>query len=165
MREADEREGDVHLAQSAETCAATRDALTRRLQPRVHRLVASFLRNHADAEDATQVALLEILRAMPSFRGESKLETWADRIAVRAAIRIARTRRLAAVRTHDALDPDELPHPSAESVTSEELPRALLVYLSALPETRRTVLVLRHSLGYSIREIAELTGASENTVK
>jgi len=165
MFEAEEGEGDVHLAQSALTCRSTCDALTRRLRPRVLRLVSSFLRDPADAEDATQAALLEILRAMPGFRGESKLETWADRIAVRTAIRAARTRRLASVRTHDLVDPDELPGQSSDSTSAEALPRSLLVYLDALPEARRTVLVLRHALGYSVQEIAELTCASVNTVK
>jgi RNA polymerase sigma-70 factor, ECF subfamily len=159
-------EADIDLAQGALTCANTRDALTRRLWPRVQRLVASFVRDRADADDAAQLALLEILRAIASYRGEAKLESWADRIAVRTAIRVARTRRLAAVR-HDSLEPDQLAQPErtdGENM-SEELPRALSSYLDALPEVRRTALVLRHALGYSVPEIAELTGCSENTVK
>ena len=47
----------------------------------------------------------------------------------------------------------------------EGLPRAVAEYLADLPETRRTALVLRHALGYSIEEVAELTGVSPNTVK
>jgi len=165
MADTSGEDDDVHLAQTAVTCATTRDLLTRRLRPRVQRLVASFLRNKADAEDASQAALLEILRAMPSFRGESKLETWADRIAVRVAIRAARTRRLAAVRTHETIDPDELATARSDETSTDELPQSLLVYLDALPEVRRTVLILRHALGYSLQEIAELTACSENTVK
>lgn len=157
-------EADIDLAQGALTCASTREALARRLRPRVQRLVSSFVRERADADDAAQVALLEILRAMPSFRGEAKLETWADRIAVRTAIKFARTRRLAAVR-HDAVELDELPLPESSTSAGEELPRHLMSYLDALPEARRTALVLRHALGYSVQEIAELTGCSENTVK
>jgi RNA polymerase sigma-70 factor (ECF subfamily) len=164
MVEAEDAAQDVHLAQSALSCPTARDALTRRLGPRVFRLVASFVRNDADAEDASQAALIEILRAMPSFRGESRLEAWADRIAVRTAIRLARAWRLASVRRHDAVDPDELPTPSLDDA-AEALPRSLLSYLDALPEARRSVLVLRHVLGYSVQEVAELTGVSVNTVK
>lgn len=164
MAETDDGAADVYLAQSAVACPSARDALTRRLGPRVRKLVASFVRNDADAEDASQAALIEILRAMPSFRGESRLEAWADRIAVRTAIRLARTRRLLAVRRHDAVDPDELPSPSVDD-GGDALPRSLRAYLDALPEVRRSVLVLRHALGYSVQEIAELTGTSVNTVK
>jgi RNA polymerase sigma-70 factor (ECF subfamily) len=44
-------------------------------------------------------------------------------------------------------------------------PRPLVEYLAELPETRRVALVLRHVMGYSIEEIAELTEVSPNTVK
>jgi RNA polymerase sigma-70 factor (ECF subfamily) len=164
MKEEEDGEGDMHLAQHASIDPEARDRLVRRLRPRVQRLAASFLRDAADAEDAAQAAMLEILRATSSFRGESKLETWADRIAVRAAIRLARVRRLAAVRTRGTLDPDELPGAQLEPA-NESLPHALQTYLDALPEARRTVLVLRHALGYSVQEIADLTGVSANTVK
>jgi RNA polymerase sigma-70 factor (ECF subfamily) len=123
------------------------------------------LRHEADAEDATQHALIEILRAASTFRGESALETWADRIAVRSAIRIARQRRLSSVRSESSLEPDELPGPSTNRELGDALPRSILVYLDELPEARRTALVLRHAMGYSIDEIAELTGVSVNTVK
>jgi RNA polymerase sigma-70 factor (ECF subfamily) len=162
---AEDDDGDARLAHDAATDPLARDALARRLGPRVRRLAASLLRSAHDAEDATQLALLEIMRSAPGFRGESTLESWADRIAVRTAIRVARARRLAAVRSESAIEPDDLPSPGAESATAEELPRSILAYLHELPEVRRTVLVLRHAMGYSVQEIAETTGVSVNTVK
>ena len=86
------------------------------------------------------------------FAAKAELETWADRIAVRAAIRLARVRRLAAVRCPGDLQPDEFPGLEPGSSLAESLPRALQTYLDELPETRRTVLVLRHALGYSVQE-------------
>lgn len=154
---------DARLARDAATDPAARDALARRLRPRVQRLATSLLRGAHDAEDATQLALLEIVRAAPTFRGESSLETWADRIAVRTAIRVARTRRLATVR--DAFEPDELPAAPPTNEAVESIPRSILAYLAELPEARRTVLVLRHAMGYSVQEIADHTGVSPNTVK
>ena len=162
---AEDDDGDAQLAHDAATDPVARDALARRLGPRVRRLAASLLRSAPDAEDATQLALLEIMRSAPGFRGESTLESWADRIAVRTAIRVARARRLAAVRSESAIEPDDLPGPRAESGAAEELPRSILAYLHELPEARRTVLVLRHAMGYSVQEIAETTGVSVNTVK
>jgi RNA polymerase sigma-70 factor (ECF subfamily) len=38
-------------------------------------------------------------------------------------------------------------------------------YLNELPDKQRTALVLRHVMGHSVGEIAELTGTSPNTVK
>lgn len=160
-----EDDGDTRLARDAATDKAARDAIVRRVQPRVVRLCASLLRGAHDADDAAQLAIIEILRSAPTFRGESTLEAWADRIAVRTAIRVARERRLASVRGNSELDPDDIPVQSASSDAAESIPRSILAYLDELPEVRRTVLVLRHAMGYSVPEIAEYTGVSVNTVK
>jgi RNA polymerase sigma-70 factor (ECF subfamily) len=165
MAKDEDEDGDARLARDAATDPVARDALARRLGPRVRRLSSSLLRSAPDAEDATQLALLEIMRSAPGFRGESTLEAWADRIAVRTAIRVARARRLAAVRSESAVEPDDLPGPTPGREAAEELPRSILAYLHELPEARRTVLVLRHAMGYSVQEIAEYTGVSANTVK
>jgi RNA polymerase sigma factor (sigma-70 family) len=63
-----------------------------------------------------------------------------------------------------SVDPEEL---TADAVTPADhrVPRAIIEYLGELPETRRVALVLRHVMGYSIDEIAELTEVSVNTVK
>ena len=160
-----DEDGDARLASEAATHPAAREAIARRLGPRIRRLCRSLLRSTHDSEDAAQLALIEIVRSAPGFRGESTLEAWADRIAVRTAIRVARERRLASVRTEGGVEPDELPLPSSSNETAEGLPRSILAYLDELPEARRTVLVLRHAMGCSVQEIAEHTGVSVNTVK
>jgi RNA polymerase sigma-70 factor (ECF subfamily) len=53
----------------------------------------------------------------------------------------------------------------AASPPEHRVPRAIIEYLGELPETRRVALVLRHVMGYSVEEIAELTEVSPNTVK
>lgn len=160
-----DREDDLRLTRSSTGDPLARDELVRRLGPRIRRLTRSFLHSAADADDAAQSAMLEVLNVASAFRGEGSLEAWADRITARIAIRMARTRRLASVRSPSELDPDEIPAPALSAEVSEPLPRSVFAYLDALPETRRSALVLRHVLGYSLPEIAELTGVSINTVK
>jgi RNA polymerase sigma-70 factor (ECF subfamily) len=155
----------VHLARQAAVDPQAREALVARLRPRVRCVAATLLRQADDAEDATQVALVEILKAAPGFRGESSLEVWSDRIAVRTAIRMARERRLASVRSSADVCPDDLHEPPSPTPLSESIPQPIRAYLDQLPEARRTVLVLRHALEHSVEEIAELTGVSTNTVK
>ena len=128
-----------------------------RLMERVQRLSRSLLQNNADASDASQASLLEILKSAGTFRGESSLERWADRIVVRTALRSAAKRRAEAPTMWD--DVDLAVHATSDpSVVVRE-------YLDRLSEPARTVLVLRHGFEYSIDEIAELTGVSPNTVK
>jgi RNA polymerase sigma-70 factor (ECF subfamily) len=128
-----------------------------RLMERVQRLSRSLLQNNADASDASQASLLEILKSAGTFRGESSLERWADRIVVRTALRSAAKRRAEGMTMWD--DIEMAVHGSSDpSVIVRE-------YLDRLSEPARTVLVLRHGFEYSIEEIAELTGVSPNTVK
>lgn len=108
--------------------------------------------------------MLEILRSADSYRADGAFDGWADRIAVRTTLRLARQRRVRGLRIGED-EPDALPADPPEASMREGLPRDVVDYLGELPETRRTALVLRHVLGYSIEEIAELTGVSPNTVK
>src|SRR5689334_14201723 len=67
--------------------------LAHRLAPRVQRVARRLLANRADADDAAQVALMEILRSAQSYREEASIERWADRIAVRTSLRQVREQR------------------------------------------------------------------------
>jgi RNA polymerase sigma-70 factor (ECF subfamily) len=135
-----------------------------RLRPRIASIARALLRHAADADDATQASLLEILHAAVGFRGDGSFEAWADRIAVRTTLRLARLRRVRGLSSDDT-EPDTLAAEPPHASLGEELPRDISAYLAELPEIRRTVLVLRHAFGYSVEEIAELTSASPNTVK
>ena len=135
--------------------------LVTRLMGRARRLTQALLRNREDALDASQVALLSILRSTASFRGESSVECWADRIVVRTALRMARLkRRNEANDTSHTSDCSRLSTPpgSEASVCANQ-------YLSRLPEAQRTALLLRSGFGYSVEEISQLTQAPVNTVK
>jgi len=46
-----------------------------------------------------------------------------------------------------------------------QTPRALEEYLKAIPEAQREALILKHSLGHTVEEIAEITGVPVGTVK
>jgi RNA polymerase sigma-70 factor, ECF subfamily len=134
------------------------------LRPRVRSIALAILGHAADAEDATQTILIAVLEGAKSFRGGS-LSAWADRIAVRTAVRHARQRRVRATHFDSEADPEAVAPDPNSAAARHEIPRSVLDYLAELPEARRTVLVLRHVLEYSIEEIASITESSPNTVK
>ncbi|MEZ4428672.1 MAG: RNA polymerase sigma factor [Nannocystaceae bacterium] len=139
-------------------------AFARRLLPHVRRVANALLGDSSDAEDATQNALVELLRSAQSYRGLGTLEGWAHRITVRAALRwMKQQRRRAALVFSDAVDGHGVAEPTRPLL--EALPRPIEVYLDALPEVQRTALLLRHALGHTVPEIAELTDAPVATVK
>jgi RNA polymerase sigma-70 factor, ECF subfamily len=140
--------------------------LAHRLAPRVQRVARRLLANTADADDAAQVALMEILRSAASYREEASIERWADRIAVRTALRQARDQRKRRFFLAQQAESDDLHvHGSDSDVAREHTPRRLEEYLSELPQPRREALVLKHALGYTTEEIAELTDKPVGTVK
>ncbi|MFZ5891394.1 MAG: RNA polymerase sigma factor [Myxococcota bacterium] len=132
--------------------------LVTRLMGRANRLAQALLRNREDAFDASQAALLGILRSAANFRGDSSVERWADRIVVRTALRLSRARRRGAPTQISESAAPSTPPRSEARVSARE-------YLKQLPEAQRSVLLLRSGFGYSIDEIAELTQTSINTVK
>ena len=141
---------------------AAQRLLVERLSRRVRSIALAVLGNAADAEDASQAIFMEVLQSLGSYQG-GKLSAWADRISVRTAARHARQRRVRGAR--DAgIDPEEVAG-ELGSVSEGSVPRPIVEYLGELAETRRVALVLRHVMGYTVDEIAELTEVSPNTVK
>jgi RNA polymerase sigma-70 factor (ECF subfamily) len=62
--------------------------------PRVYHLARRLLGNAADAEDVTQDVFLQVVRKLPSFRGEAAFSTWLYRVTVNAALAYRRKRAL-----------------------------------------------------------------------
>lgn len=68
------------------------ETLLTRHQPWVFNVAVRMLYHHADAEDATQEILIKVLKALPSFRGESKFSTWLYRIAVNHVLNVKKAK-------------------------------------------------------------------------
>src|ERR1700722_10760394 len=62
------------------------DAIVRRHQEAVRRLVGRYVHNEADAQDVAQQAFTRAFEGLPSFRGDSTFRTWLYRIAVNRAL-------------------------------------------------------------------------------
>lgn len=116
-----------------------------------HRIVV----NKADAEDATQHALISIVRALPGFDGRSKFSTWVYRIATNAALdEVRRIRRRPTPTDIDAT----FVLPVADATGAVDAQMDVAQALALLPEEYRTTLVLRHVADLDYEEIAEIQG-------
>lgn len=158
-------ESDVQLAlckRVAEGDRAAAEALARQLMPVVRHAARRLTRTTSDAQDAAQVATLEILRSAGHYAARGSLEGWASRIAARCVVRWNARHGTPTIHEHN---PDHAPCASAPTPGSEALARPLEAYLDGLPEPQRIALVLRHSLGHTIPEIAEITGSPVPTVR
>jgi len=124
-----------------------------------------ILRNVHDAEEAVQEAFLSAYRAMPNFKGQSKVSTWLYRIVVNASllkIRKERTRDKYLLLTgyEDAFVADWRPNPEKAALDGE-LREVLEEGLRRLSPHLRTAIVLRDIQGLTNEEAA---GALDITV-
>ena len=136
-----------------------------------------MLANDADAEDVTQDVLLQVVRKLDTFRGESAFPTWLHRVTVNAALAHRRKRANrekyqtdealdeASVSNHHtrsakrwSVDPNE---PVLQSEQQELIERAV----ASLPDTYRDIFVLADVEGLPNAEIAEMLELSVAAVK
>ena len=135
-----------------------------------------LLRNDADARDALQDAMVAAVRALRTFRGESQLSTWLHRIVVNAALMKLRSRRRAPETSIEPLLPAFAAdghherswqcEPDAERMLLDREKRAAVRQgIDRLPETYRTVLLLRDIDGLDTGTVATMLEVSPNAVK
>lgn len=123
-----------------------------------HRIVL----NPSDADDATQIALMSIVRALPSFDRRSKFSTWAYRIATNAALDEIRRIRRRPFPTQDTVVYDT---PSRDATEAVDAQLDVSEALAQLSEEYRTVIVLRHVVDMEYDEIAIALDVPIGTVR
>lgn len=139
--------------------------LAARLSGRARRVARSLLRDAADADDAAQAALVEILKSAGNYKALGSIERWADRVVARMALLLARQRRRSVDRIDYDASLEDIADLESEPQSTDDLARPMKDYLDCIPEPIRQALVLRHSFGYSLEEIGELLGVTPNAAK
>jgi RNA polymerase sigma-70 factor, ECF subfamily len=141
------------------------EALYMRHKRRVFSLCMRMTGNHAQAEDFTQEAFLQLYRKIASFRGESAFSTWLHRLSVNVVLMHFRKKRLSEVSLEESLEPhdDEPPKEigARDQVLQGSIDRITLErVIGELPPGYRIVFVLHDIEGYEHNEIAEILGCS-----
>ncbi len=145
--------------------------------PRVYHLARRMLGSDADAEDVTQDVLVQVLRKLPTFRGEAAFPTWLHRVTVNAAL--AYRRKRARREVYEAPDPlDKFTnngHHQApvrrwavnpeEQTLDKETHQLIEQAISRLPTIYRDVFVLADVEGLPNAEIADMLHLGVAAVK
>ncbi|MEO8843590.1 MAG: RNA polymerase sigma factor [Kofleriaceae bacterium] len=144
---------------------AAQRALFRREYPRVNATIYRILGPTREVDDLVQETFIAAFRGLAKFRGESRLSTWIDRIAVRVAFDHVRTRSRVPVPLGLALG-EELAGglPDAQAHARDGL-RRLYAELARLTPEARTAFALYAIDGRSIADVAKLVGTSIVTAK
>jgi RNA polymerase sigma-70 factor, ECF subfamily len=136
------------------------EALFREHWPRAYRAAYLVVHDGAAAEDIAQEAMLSAIRTLDRFDRRRPFGPWLHRIVVNRAIDWVRSRALRA----------EADEPALELATAdradegEPYSQPVLAALGELSPDHRAVIVLRHLLEYSPREIARMLDLPRGTV-
>jgi RNA polymerase sigma-70 factor (ECF subfamily) len=136
-------------------------AVGRAEMDRLYRLAGLLLGDAADAEDATQEALLRAWRSAASLRDPALVDAWLDRILVnicRDRLRRRRTIRFIALA-------DEAGGPIADPFKAVLDRDEVLRAMGDLDADQRIVVVLHYWSGLTLEAVAERVGWPVGTVK
>ncbi|WP_193086765.1 RNA polymerase sigma factor [Advenella sp. FME57] len=165
---------DVALAQRiAAGDMAALELMMRRHNRRLYRLARATLRNDEHAEEALQDTYFSAYRGIANFRGEASLFTWLSRMLLNDCFaRLRKTQRRGRLfsvadnienETHAMLITDS--NPPYHEATRRQFRSLLEARLDQLPESFRTVFVLRSVEEMSVAETALCLDIPEATVR
>ena len=150
------------------------DSVVASHREQIFRFLLASTRDVDLAETLTQDCFLKAHRNWSSFRGESSVLTWLMRIAINLQKDNWRNRRLQFWRQTrtNAVDLDEASEwlPSGERTAEQRMlakEKVAHVWRAVenLSDRQRTVFLLRYVEELDLKEIAEVTGMGEGTVK
>lgn len=130
-----------------------------------YRVALSVLRNPTEAEDVAQEAVIRAYRSFHRLRERDSFRPWIVRVSWRLALDRIRAAGRRERREHAAFA-SRSAAPGVEDVAaSNEFERHVAAALDELPKKLRLVMVLAAIEGYNTREVANLVGVPEGTVK
>lgn len=141
------------------------EALYRRYQTPIYRLILGMVADPPAAESLTNDVLVGVWKGAAKFRGQSRVSTWIFAMAHHKALNELRRRKRS---PEEEQVPEEFPDPgdAADSqIARGDLRASVREALKALSPVHREVLDLTFYHGLSYEEIAAIAGCPPNTVK
>jgi RNA polymerase sigma-70 factor (ECF subfamily) len=155
--------------------------LVRRHQTPLYNFALRHLRNQAAAQDIVQDAFLRVIQSAGEFKHSARFSTWLYTITRNLCIDQLRRQ---ALRRHPSLDEpgkggdgsegdgptlgERTVDPRADverTAVAVELQERVVSAVEELPEDQREVFLLREVSNLPFKEIADIVGVPENTVK
>lgn len=133
---------------------------------RVYSLCLRMTGDHAQAEDFTQGAFLQLFRKIASFRGDSAFSTWLHRLSVNIVLMQFRKKILDEISLDEPMENEHEQKAKREIATRDNLLHGsidritLQRVIGDLPPGYRIIFVLHDVEGYEHNEIAEMLGCS-----
>ncbi|MCU0361920.1 MAG: sigma-70 family RNA polymerase sigma factor [Bacteroidales bacterium] len=140
--------------------------IVRRYQKMVARTVRGMLGDSVFAEDVGQEVFIKLYHSLNEFRGEAKLSTYIQRIAVNLTLNEIKRRKRFFSTFSQKGNNEMYEYEIADEGTQEKREAAELVNkaLQAMDPRFRVIVTMRLLQGYSTKETAEILGLPVGTV-
>lgn len=155
------------------------EVLVRRYERPLYNFILRSVRRRERADELLQDVFLKVVQRSNDFKGNSKLSTWLYTIARNLCIDHSRKM---VFRRHKSLDapsrsgeddegPSLLDRTAAAELGADrrtiahDLSARITVAVEELPEEQKEVFLMRQVQGMAFKEIADVIGVPENTVK
>lgn len=152
------------------------DTLVRALQPHVERQLMRYPVTEEDRHDLVQATMMQVLRRLGSFRGESSFSTWLFRVTANEALMLMRSQRRHRTRFIEGLDLEDLATLPAISTSEHNEPAdvgaanrqrdaRVREAIAELPADYRELVTAHYHMDLGLDEIAQRFELSESAVR
>ena len=158
--------------------ASAFETLVQRYQRPLFHFILRSVRERDRAEELLQDVFLKVIQRSSEFQGNSKFSTWLYTIARNLCIDTSRKMVFRRHRSLDAplsaadaeggtlLDRVAGDEPAADrAVIGQDLQERISIAIDGLPEEQREVFLMREVSNMAFKDIADVVGVPENTVK
>jgi len=146
------------------------EELVNRHKSRIYTTILMIVKDHYVAEDLMQEVFIKAIRTLKSgrYNEEGKFLPWILRIAHNLAIdRFRKNKRYPTIVTNEGFSVfDTLDFAEGtfeDEQMKKEVHKSLRKLIQELPDAQKQVLIMRHFMDMSFKEIADQTGVSINT--
>ena len=146
------------------------ELLVLKYQSQIFYTTYNIVKNREYAEDITQDVFLKCYEKLDTIQNREQFPYWIKRIAINLSINhYERAKRIVDVETEDSdynyfdsISTDECPE---DFILKDELRKYVRLFVDALPDRLRTIVILREVEDLSYEEIAELLKIPLGTVR
>jgi len=147
------------------------EVLLNRYKQRVYSYILHLVKDEALAEDIFQDTFIKVIKSLKSgnYKDEGRIISWITRISHNLVIDYYRKQKNYKEISNDDSEIDIFNSPRfsdiniEQEIVNKQISANLKEIISELPEEQRSIVIMRHYLDMSFKEIADHTGVSINT--
>ncbi|KPB04086.1 sigma-70 family RNA polymerase sigma factor [Bacillus sp. CHD6a] len=141
------------------TSGPTFESLIKNEQEKLYKIAYAYVKNEQDALDVVQEATINAYKAFPKLEKSQYFSTWMTRILINTAINELRRKKKITF-----LDIEK--HEQSVKETHLSIHKLdLAEVLERLKPEQRSLLMMKFTYGYSIKEMAQILEKPEGTIK